>query len=192
MEETILKKCYVENTFKLSVSDLGHSVLGRMVKSGQEKLETRAFITDCISLIILDVLIEKVDGGFKLQITYKKDEKSHEARQIIKMVGRRTKYGLRYYFERHGQLYSVLYLRPGVGYFGDRKTLNLVYKKQYLDKQSLAGKRCYFIEDKIRFEYLKRRVRTVSYAGKYTRRAVKVMDLAKRLSEQYGCVIGRA
>jgi hypothetical protein len=77
-----------------------------------------------------------------------------------------------------GRRCNKLYLRPGHDLFACRHCLNLVYELTTISKESLVGSISYKLNRAFKIDDMNLNVKRITYAGKLTRRARRVVTLA--------------
>lgn len=95
-------------------------------------------------------------------------------------------YGLRRYWQcQCGKPCSILYLRPDHPIFACRECLNLKYSLSYLNKHTKVGELLYRAHWANKAMDLQERISRVDYQGKYTRKAVRLMLISKKLEKMF-------
>jgi hypothetical protein len=171
----------VEDCFILSLSDLGKGLLrpaanddGLVVgKCG------RVLLTNRFKELPVEFSVQLYSGN-QVQLNVSCKHRNSVLNQAIKLQTNHVPYGLRPYLVCNcGYRGNKLYLSSREYSFLCRRCAGLYYDVTSINRKSPLGRLKYQLWKKFKIENQKARVTRVSYMGKFTRRAKRLMELVK-------------
>lgn len=171
-------KYLVEDCYSLSLHQLGKKLLWPE-RVGKVKIVTSS--NGQSQLKIAYAVNSNSEGKAWINISYvrKKSNEPTIIKNIIEIDEEVISYGIRPFLVCDcGRRCNKLYLRPSHDLFACRHCLNLVYELTTINKDSLVGSLSYKLIRAFKLDDANAKVRCITYNGKLTRRARRVVAMA--------------